>query len=255
MMATLRFRWISKHIVFGSLAFASVIVLSSLQTARADLIHRYSFKENADDSVGKINGKLEGKAKIANGKLALENAGKVSNDSALSYVSFSERILPKSGSATVEVWFTSDSDGGFARVFDFGRRGQGYLFLTVKDGDSDIARTAITSNDWGEETKISSDGNVNDGRLHMVAVVIDGAGKNLHFYIDGREQGGAEPLGDNSLDKIQGGNHWLGRSLYDTDAGFTGSISELRIFDTALKPAEIAAHFKAGPAEVEAAKK
>jgi len=245
----------SRFTVFGLVvALASALVMSS-QTARAELIHRYSFKENADDSVGKINGKLEGKAKIANGKLAMENSGKASNDEALSYVTFSERILPKSGSATVEAWFTSNSDGSYARLFDFGRRGQGYLFLTVNDGGNDIARTAITNNDFGEETKISSDSNVNDGRLHMIAVVIDGTGKNLHFYVDGKEEGGAEPLGDNTLEKIQGGSHWLGRSLYDTDAGFTGSISELRIFDAALKPAEIAAHFKAGKDEVEAAKK
>jgi hypothetical protein len=229
--------------------------LTQPRIARAQLIHRYSFKENADDSVGKINGKLEGKAKISGGKLAFENAGKASNDAALSYVSFSERILPKTGSATVEAWFTSNSDGQFARLFDFGRRGQGYLFLTVNDGGNDIARTAITNNDWADETKISSDGNVNDGRLHMVAVVIDGADKNLHFYVDGKPQGGAEPLGDNSLEKIQGANHWLGRSQYDDDAGFTGSISELRVFDTALKSAEIAAHFKAGKDEVEAGKK
>src|SRR5262245_61265393 len=239
-------------VFFATLASAS---LMSSGSARAELIHRYSFKENADDSVGKVNGKLEGKAKIANGKLALQNSGKLSNDEGLSYVSFSERILPKSGSATVEAWFTSDSDGQFARLFDFGQRGQGYLFLTVNDGGNDIARTAVTNNDWGEETKISSDGNVNDGRLHMVAVVIDGTAKNLHFYVDGKEQGGAEPLGDNTLEKVQGDSHWLGRSLYDTDAGFTGSISELRVFDTALKPAEIAAHFKAGKDEVEAAKK
>jgi hypothetical protein len=240
---------------FAAVGLIATLALIVSRSARAELIHRYSFKENADDSVGKINGKLEGKAKIAGGKLALQNSGKPSNDEGLSYVSFSERILPKSGSATVEAWFTSDSDGQFARLFDFGRRGQGYLFLTVNDGGNDTARTAITNNDWGEETKISSDGNVNDGRLHMVAVVIDGTVKNLHFYVDGKEQGGAEPLGDNSLEKIQGGNHWLGRSQYNEDTGFTGSISELRVFDTALKPAEIAAHFKAGPAEVETAKK
>jgi hypothetical protein len=252
MTMTLGLSRFSRLAALGLIATLGLIVSSS---ARAELIHRYSFKENADDSVGKINGKLEGKAKIANGKLALENSGKPSNDEALSYVSFSERILPKSGSATIEAWFTSNSDGSYARLFDFGRRGQGYLFLTVNDGGNDIARTAITNNDFGEETKISSDSNVNDGRLHMIAVVIDGTGKNLHFYIDGKAEGGAEPLGDNTLEKIQGGSHWLGRSLYDTDAGFTGSISELRVFDTALKPAEIAAHFKAGKDEVEAAKK
>jgi len=240
---------------FAAVGLIATLALMVSRSAHAELIHRYSFKENADDSVGKINGKLEGKAKVAGGKLVLENSGKNSNDSALSYVSFSERILPKSGGATIEVWFTSDSNGNYARVFDFGRRGQGYLFLTANDGGNDNARAAITNNDWGEETKISSDGTINDGRLHMAAVVIDGADKNLHFYIDGKANGGAEPLGDNTLEKIQGGNNWLGRSLYDDDAGFTGSISELRVFDTALKPAEIAAHFKAGKDEVEAAKK
>jgi len=249
-----------RHLPFAR--FTKILVVSlavalgvASPPARAELIHRYSFKENADDSVGKVNGKLEGKAKVAGGKLVLENSAKESNDPALSYLSFSDRILPKSGSGTIEVWFTSNSDGMFARLFDFGRRGQGYLFMTVNDGGNDAARIAITNNDWADETKISSDGNVNDGRLHMVAVVIDGGAKDLHFYVDGKENGGAESLGDNTLENVKGGSHWLGRSLYDTDAGFTGSISELRVFDTALKPAEIAAHFKAGKDEVEAAKK
>jgi len=242
---------------FVALGLIATLALASImsRSVRAELIHRYSFKENADDSVGKINGKLEGKAKIANGKLTLENTGKASNDEALSYVTFNQRILPKSGSATIEVWFTSNSDGQYARLFDFGRRGEGYLFLTVNDGGNDIARTAITNNDFADETKISSDGNVNDGRLHMVAVVVDGGTKDLRFYVDGKENGGAEPLGDNTLENVKGASHWLGRSLYDADAGFTGSISELRVFDTVLKPADIAAHFKAGKDEVEAAKK
>ena len=68
----------------------------------------------------------------------------------------------------------------------------------------------------------------------MVALVIDDAGKKLHLLVDGKENGTAEALGENTLDKVQGTNRWLGRSLFETDAGFTGSIDELRIFDTAL---------------------
>jgi hypothetical protein len=222
--------------------------------ARAELIHRYSFKDGkADDSVGKINGKLVGGAKVVDNKLVLKNTGKVGSDDGLSYVSFSERLLPKSGSATVEVWFTSKCDGSYARVLDFGQRGQGYLFLTVDQGN-DQARTAITRADWGEETSITSDDSVNDQKQHMVALVIDGKASTYQLIIDGKKVGSPEPLDENSLEKVKGTNQYLGKSQFDTDAGFTGSIEELRIFDTALTADQVRDHFKAGPAELEAKK-
>ena len=233
---------------------AGGVLALRLDTARAELIHRYSFQDAANDSVGKVNGKLEGDAKVADGKLVLTNTGKKSDDAKLAYLSFGERILPKTGSATIEVWFTSKSDGQFARVFDFGQRGQGYLFLTVDEG-SDIARTAISNNDWGDEATTRSDSTVNDNKPHMAAVVIDGAAKRLRFFIDGKQHGESEPLGDNSLEKIKGANNWLGRSLYTTDAGFTGSIDELRIYDTALSADDIAKHFKAGADAIDEPKK
>jgi hypothetical protein len=234
-------------IVVGTLAF-------QFNIASAELIHRYSFQDAANDSAGKVNGKLEGDAKVADGKLVLTNTGKKSDDAKLAYLSFGERILPKTGSATIEVWFTSKSDGQFARVFDFGQRGQGYLFLTVDEG-SDAARTAISDNAWENEATTRSDSPVNDNKPHMAAVVIDGAAKRLRFYIDGKQHGESEPLGDNSLEKIKGANNWLGRSLYTTDAGFTGSIDELRIYDTPLSADDIAKHFKAGADAVDEAKK
>jgi Concanavalin A-like lectin/glucanases superfamily len=233
---------------------ASSVFAFQLDTAYAELIHRYSFQESANDSVGKVNGKLEGEAKVADGKLVLTNTGKNSDHAKLSYLSFGERILPKTGSATIEVWFTSKCDGQFARVFDFGERGQGYLFLTVDEGN-DTARIAISDNAWENEALVRSDSPVNDNKPHMVAVVIDSGAKRLRFYIDGKQQGESEPLGDNSLEKIKGTNHWLGRSLYTTDNGFTGSIDELRIYDTALSADDVAKHFKAGADTVDGDKK
>jgi len=247
--------------VFQFLAAAFTFVFAiggfAVQTdlARAELIHRYSFQDNAaDDSVGKINGKLNGDAKVADGRLVLNNTGKSSDNAKLSYVSFAERLLPKAGNATIEVWFTSKCDGQFARVFDFGQRGQGYLFFTVDEGN-DTARAAISNNDWMDETQIRSDSQVNDNKPHMVALVIDDAGKRMRLFVDGKQHGNAEPVGENTLDKVKGSNHWLGRSLYGTtDAGFTGSIDELRIYDTALTADEIAKQFKSGPTAIDGSK-
>ena len=229
-----------------ALCFGVDVCAFPLRPAVAELIHRYSFQDGGvNDSIGKANGKLNGDAKVADGKVVLNNAGKASEDAKASYVSFSERLLPKAGSATTEAWFTSKSNGQFARVFDFGQRGQGYLFFTVDEGN-DTARAAISNNDWMDETTARSDSSVNDGKPHMVAVVIDAAAKRLRLYIDGKQHGDSEPLGNNTLENIKGANHWLGRSLYDNDPAFTGTIEELRIYDTALTADDIAKHFKEG---------
>jgi Concanavalin A-like lectin/glucanases superfamily len=244
--------WIRAFVISGCVATLGLAMLPA--AARAELTHRYSFKDGkADDSVGKVNGKLEGGAKITDGKLVLDNTDKTSGDTGLSYVSFSDRILPQSGSATIEVWFKSKSDGGYARVFDFGERGQGYLFLTVNDGGENVTRTAITATDFGEEASLRTEDNVNDDMPRMAAVVVDDTAKKLHLYVDGKEVDAPEPLGDNGLDKIKGAVHSLGRSAFEADAGFTGSITEFRVYNSALPSSQISADFKAGSAVVEPA--
>jgi hypothetical protein len=230
---------------------AAVLVAASLGlqcvAAQAEIIHRYSFDDGkADDSVGKVHGRLMGNAKIVDGALKLDNLMKTSDDDGLQYLSFAERVLPKTGSATIEVWFTSKSDGGYSRLFDFGQRGQGYIFMTVDEGEGGVARAAITENDNGEEATLRSQGRVNDGKPHMAAVVIDNDYKLIRLYIDGKQQGNGEPLGENTIEKVRGMVHWVGRSIFESDAGLTGTIDELRIFDSALKPDEIAAHYTAG---------
>jgi hypothetical protein len=76
----------------------------------------------------------------------------------------------------------------------------------------------------------------------------------LHLFIDGKEIESGQALNDNSLEKIVGANHWLGRSLYDTDAGYSGSIDELRVFNSALTADQISAHHIAGAEDVESPK-
>jgi arabinan endo-1,5-alpha-L-arabinosidase len=244
---------------FGGLALVWCLTTCCLAivpaSAYADLTHRYSFKDdNAKDEIGKINGKLEGNAKIAKGALVLDNASKSSDDESLSYLSFDKRVLPEKGSATIEVWFTSKTEGAYARIFDFGERGEGYLFLTISDAGNDVARAAITHGDFGEEATVmtnnESDRGVNDGKPHMAAVVIDAEGGKLLLYVDGKEIG-SRPLNENSLEKVTGANHWLGRSLFDSDAGFSGSIDELRIYNLALTADQIKAQHKAGADVVE----
>src|SRR3954452_12914769 len=104
-----------------------VLVLATFlapSVTRAELIHRYSFDDGAKDSVGKIDGTLKGNAKVADGKLVLENAAKTSDDPKLSYVDFAAPIIPPnippSGSVSLVVWITAKEHPLFARVLDIG---------------------------------------------------------------------------------------------------------------------------------------
>jgi hypothetical protein len=234
--------------------FVTIICFFALPS-RAELIHRYSFTGEAagdglKDSVGKVNAKLYGDAKLADGKLVLKNQDKTSDDSQLSYLEFTAPILPKSGSVSIVAWFTATPDAGsYGRVFNFGAKegaaGSAFFYFTAHNAE-DNSRAGITATDAASKTYQDND-RLDDGKPHMVAVVVDGTAKKLHVFIDGKEPKPAEDLGDNTLDQVKQVNNWIGRSSFDQDSGFTGSIDEFRVYDNALTTDDAAAAFKAGP--------
>jgi hypothetical protein len=75
----------------------------------------------------------------------------------------------------------------------------------------------------------------------------------MHLFIDGKEAGTAQDLGDNTLDKVKPTNNWIGRSSFDADAGLSGAIDEFRVYDNALSADDAAAIAKAGPDNLPAA--
>jgi hypothetical protein len=228
----------------------SIVLLLSVTTAHADLTHRFSFSDGAKDSVGNVTGQPKGAgAGFANGALVLKNADTDTGDK-ISFLEFSAPVLPKTGNTTtLVVWFTAKDTGGFARIINFGAsadgEGQQFIYFSPKTGDG-MARVAITGSDVGSKTYIDSDP-LDDGKPHMVAIVIDGTAKKLRAFVDGKEPQKAEDLGNNTLDKVKPVENWLGKSSFINDPGLTATIDELRVYDTALSLEDAAAAFKAGP--------
>lgn len=219
--------------------------------ARADLTHRYSFTDAGavKDSVGKIDGKLQGGATVADGKLTLQNDGKNSGDDGVQFVEFAQPLLPAKGSASIVIWFNANNTGAFSRLLDIGDQqegeGQAFIYLTPRDAD-DQSRGAISASDAGSKTNIDND-RLDDGKDHMVALVVDGKGSKLHVFIDGKEPKPAEDIGQNTLDSVHQKHAWIGRSAFDSDPGLSATINEVRIYDNALTADDAAAAFKAGP--------
>jgi hypothetical protein len=227
-----------------------LVSASGFPAAHASLTHRYSFNEAAArDLVGNINGKLKGPgATIADGKLILKNDATAIGE-AISCLEFPASLLPKSGSVSLVIWFTVKNAGAFSRLINFGSsegtEGTHFIYLSPSAGDVG-ARAAITGGDVSSKTAVDFTA-CDDGKPHMIALVVDGASKKLRVLLDGTEPAAAETLGENTLDKVKALENWLGKSSFAADPGLSGAIDEFRVYDHALTPAEAAALHQAGP--------
>lgn len=228
---------------------ALLVFGSVLSSARAELTHRFSFSDGAKDSVGKVEGKLMNGATVAEGKLVLKNENVSSSDAKVQYLDFGSPILPKSGSVTIAIWFTASDAGDFARLLNVGDKegseGLAFIYITPRTGEGQ-ARAAISATDTGSRIPLDNP-SLADGKPHLMVVTIDGAANKMHMFVDGIEPTAAVDLGENTLAKVKQNNNWVGRSSFDNDAGLTGSIDEIRVFDTALSLEEVTAMTKAGP--------
>ncbi|HEX2854442.1 MAG TPA: LamG-like jellyroll fold domain-containing protein [Opitutaceae bacterium] len=234
---------------FPKIALCLAAGILGLAPAQAALTHRYSFNDGAArDSVGKIDAKLKGAgASVVEGKLVLKNDDAASGDS-ISHLEFAGSVLPKSGSVSLVMWFTTKGTGPFARLVNFGAsegtEGTHFIYLSPNAADSS-ARAAITGSDVSSKTAVDFTA-MDDGKPHVVALIVDGAAKKLRVILDGRESAVAAPLGENTLDKVKPLENWLGKSSFSADPGLNATIDEFRVYDHALTLEEAVALHQAG---------
>jgi hypothetical protein len=210
-----------------------------------DIIHRYSFTNDASDSVGTANGTLMGNATVSGGQLVLDG----SDGTYLDLAAIGPDIANLT-STTVEAWVTwNDPTAYWERIFDFGQDTTTYMFLTPKAERSKV-RFAISMNGGGAEQFVNHVGQLTDTTLdpteQHVAVTIDATAGIITLYVNGSP---SCILFNTTLQPYVLGttpNNYLGKSQF-ADPYFNGSIDEFRIYGRALSAAEIAASFAAGP--------
>ena len=244
--------------------------------AQAALTHRYSFNEAtgtvATDSVGgaAFNGTLVNGAILSGGKVVLGNSGTANDVTTGQYVDLPNNIA-KTANVTVEGWATWNGGNQWSRIFDFGNNtggeeipgsatsgytGTEYFFASPRQGND----TGNGRNDnYGSEflqggSVYASDlplaaNDFNRGLApaehHFALSITGGAGGNMTLYRDGVLTATVASSKDPSI--LNELNDWIGRSNWQGDPFFNGSVNEFRIFDTALTAGQIAGDFAAGP--------
>jgi hypothetical protein len=184
---------------------------------------------------------------------SLQVNGRLNFDGVGSYVELPGGILSSLTNATLEVWLNWRGGVRWSRIFDFGSSGgatgQSYLFLTPSNGENDAIRAAFSLAGPGAETVL--DGldvlprGGPDGEIQHVAVVVDDIAQEIRLYTNGEEVD--TNVFVDALAAVIDVNNWLGRSNFNADPPFSGSLIEFRIYEQALSADLIQASYDAGP--------
>ncbi|MEM7262784.1 MAG: LamG-like jellyroll fold domain-containing protein [Planctomycetota bacterium] len=232
-------------------------------------VHRYSFTEDASDSVGNANGLAIGPVDFIDGQAVLNNDGNPnSNANGVSppadppgaYIDLPNGIISSLGTnATFEAWITWDGDANISwqRIFDFGTSDSGedssggaassyYVFMTPRSGGNTYRAGYRAQGLLGGGVERFIDGpRLETGTPQHVAMTWNGDTLRTEIYLNGRFIAADDAL-HFGLTDIVDDNNWLGRSNW-ADALFDGSFDEFRIYDYALTPNQVLGNFTTGP--------
>ncbi|HYG23011.1 MAG TPA: LamG domain-containing protein [Verrucomicrobiae bacterium] len=229
----------------------------------ATLVHRYSFNGTGTeitDLVGNVNGTLINTTLPGTGSATFANTAIPSNDPNVQWVDFGQTLIPAGVSnVTLEAWFTpgfyapvGTDQGNW--VFNLNDTVEGsattgqYLFYSPWGAGGGANRQQYRWARAGFNNEVGVNVGANGSGLtngqHHVAVVIDALNRTFSLFTDGALLGRVSY--DATFDLTALTTAWLARSSYP-DVGFTGSITEFRVYNGALLQSQIAANIAAGP--------
>jgi hypothetical protein len=241
------FRWVSPAVALACLL---------AQPAAADLTHRYSFTNDVTDSVGGANGTLMNGATVSGGVATL--SGGISGPDC-QYIELPAGLISNYTSVTFELWINAGENGIWEELYalgtqDAGGAGANMVMFCPHSGSSpnDFRMSyAQTDPGYNDEYVVNGVGVLDDLGEMSVACVYDPPHNAMSLYTNGTLVGFMSPVTTGakafSLANVYNVNSWLGRSMYNGDASYTGDIDEFRIFNTALGPLQIAVDNAAGP--------
>jgi hypothetical protein len=161
---------------------------------------------------------------------------------------------------TFEFWLTWSGGPVWQHIFDFGGNfgnlgpPYGYAFndicLVALDGyqatDGGGYLSLIIFTPGGQLQCQVSVAPLTTGVEHQLVWTLDDLNSTARIFVDGAQAGEGKMTANFNGFSGTSTNNWLAESQFH-DSEFTGTIDDLRIYDNALSPQLIAAHYAAGP--------
>jgi Protein of unknown function (DUF1553)/Protein of unknown function (DUF1549)/Planctomycete cytochrome C/Concanavalin A-like lectin/glucanases superfamily len=217
-------------------------------TAVPSPVARWSFKEDARDSIGALHGELLGGAVVKNGSLVLNGAD----------ACFQTPPLPITlREKTLEAWAAPENleqrGGGVLTVETL----NGAVFDSIVFAEKDARQWMVGSNNFHRTQGLNGPAETDtEGKFVHLAAVFR-ADNSIALFRNGAPYGAPyTPSGnDAALRNFAAGGSRILMGRRHTGGGrafFAGQIKEARLYDRALAGEEIAASFSAGPEGVSA---
>ncbi|WP_058306662.1 immunoglobulin-like domain-containing protein [Gracilibacillus massiliensis] len=158
-------------------------------------------------------------------------------------------LLSDLDSVTVTSLVNWSNDGtnrwiyGFGTVDDDIEHGNSYLFTTPMHGASNVAATGISEAGWRNESLIQADQIISANQWNVVTSVFDGEEGLLTLYVNGEEIAAGSTEGKqlaNIIDPSASYSGFIGKSIFQNDQYFKGSIADFRVHGEALTAVEVA---------------
>ena len=238
----------------GLAVFTGVLACVWPENALAGLTHRYSFTSDASDSVGGANGTLMNSASVSDGQAYF--GGAVVSGANADYIDLPPGLISNYTTVTFEFWVDVGVNGTWEEIYAFGNQTSGgaganmIMFCphsgsTPNDYRMSYAQAAPGYND---EYVVNGVGVLDLLGPMSVTCVYDPPNQTMSLYTNGVLVASVSPVTARfSLTNVHNVHSWLGRSLYNGDQSYAGSMDEFRIYDAALGPLQIAVDNEAGP--------
>lgn len=235
---------------FGQTGSATVTVTELPLT----LNHRYSFNGDYTDSIGGANASPSGGTigfDAENKRVVFSGTGNFNSNPNGDYVALPPDLIRTWNSISIEIWVKENTNLlNFDRIWDFGGQdangnGNRYIFYASPANSQVNNRAVIRSTSVGEQIiNFSRPTTLNE---HHVVYTLNAGTREARIYLDGilwaRNTG--VTLQPRDLGSIP--NMWIGRSQFNADPWFQGSVNELRLWRGAVSPQQVALDYAAGP--------
>jgi hypothetical protein len=222
--------------------------------ASAALTHRYSFTNDVSDSVGGANGTIMNNVTISGG--AANFPGTNPSGPAADYILLPPGLVSNYTSVTFEMWANVGVNSPWPELYAFGNtnasgQGANMVMFTPHSGPGDFRMSYAQADPGFSDEHVVTGLGVLDGLNVFIACVYDPANNTMTLYTNGVRVNALSPVTTGpkgfSLTNVYNVYSFLGRSLYNGDGSYTGSLDEFRIFNSPLGPLQVAVDNVVGP--------
>jgi hypothetical protein len=162
------------------------------------------------------------------------------------YVQLPPGIIGGYSAVSIEAWATFGANGKWARLWDFGDQnaggaGNSSLYFTPHNGGDGMQMTMFKPG-FGSDVALATNLD-NASEMQIVGVY---TGSYMELYFNGALVG-KNPAVSLQVTDVLDVNSFIGKSMFNADPFFTGSVDEFRIYEGALTASAVASNFAAGP--------